>query len=240
MKYVTNRHPGDLTPLIPRPDNPDGDAYRELRAYKHKYEGEQTMKKAMILAQAGLVVLCGMGFSSAAFAARPDLPVFGAHLFGGGKFLNKDDWSPAEDQYAYGAQLDLQPHGWPIALTAGYFASRGSGDLGNGFGEFTGSTTEAQFGVKKFWQTGRIGRAFVEGGVTFVSGKGQVQDVSLKDNSAGPWIGGGYLFELGRYVDLGIEASYSYAKIDIGTDTTGKVSVDAGGLRIGALVGFRI
>jgi hypothetical protein len=197
------------------------------------------MRITLASARAGLFAACCLGFAFNAEAARPDLPVFGIHVFGGGKFLDKDDWSPAEDQYAYGGQLDFQPQSWPIALTAGYYASRGSGDLGNGFGEFTGSTTEAQFGVKKFWQTGRIGRAFVEGGVSFVSGKGQVEDVALKDSSAGPWFGGGYLFELGRYFDLGVEASYSYAKIDIGNDTTGKVSVNAGGARIGALAGFR-
>jgi hypothetical protein len=197
------------------------------------------MKKGMALAQAGLMAACCMGFSTAALAARPDLPEFGVHVFAGGKLLDKDDWSPAEDQYAYGGSLDFQPKSWPIALTAGYYASRGSGDPGLGVGDFTGSTTEAQFGVKKYWQTGSIGRAFAEGGVSFVSGKGQLQDVALKDNSAGPWFGGGYLFELGRHFDLGAELSYSYAKIKIGKGTSDEVDVNAGGVRIGALAGFR-
>ncbi len=191
-------------------------------------------------AQAGLFTACCLGLAFSAEAARPELPVFGVHAMLGLKALNKDDWAPAEDQFEYGGSIDFQPHSWPIALTAAYYNGNGSGDLGNGLGNFKSDTSEAQLGVKKFWQTGRIGRAFVQGGVTFASGKGTVQGTSLKDDGVGPWIGGGYLFELGRYFDLGVQASYSYAKIDLRNPTTNNsVSVNAGGVHIGALAGFR-
>lgn len=197
------------------------------------------MKKYLALAQAGLIAAGCAGFSGAAQAARPELPMFGMHAFLGGKFLKKDDWEPAEDQFAYGGGLDFQPHGWPIAFTAEYLGGNGSGDVSS-LGKVKSTTTEYRAGLKYFWQTGRIGRAFAGGGVSFAHAKAEVPSANgtADGDGTGGWIGGGYLFELGPNFDLGVQASYSFVKLDL-TGPGGTVNVEAGGASFGGVAGFR-
>jgi len=192
------------------------------------------MKFKLALAQAGCIGACCTAFTFNAYAAEQDLPVFDIHAFGGGKILRKDDWAPADQQFEYGGEMDFQPSSWPIALTAGYYRGHASGDAGDGMGDFKSTTTEIQAGIKKFWQSGSVGRPYVGGGVTFASAKGELEDVSSKDNGVGAWIGGGYLFQFGRHFDLGIDTKYSYAKV-----TVEGVDVNAGGLHVGVLAGMR-
>lgn len=192
------------------------------------------MKIRLAPLQAGCIAACCMGLAFSAQADKPELPVFAIHAFAGGKILDKDDWAPADQQFEYGGEVDFQPGSWPIALTAGYYTGHASGDPGFNDGDFKSTTTEIQAGVKKFWQTGRVGRAFAGGGVTFASAKGELQGVSSKDNGVGGWIGGGYIFELGRHFDIGVNAKYSYAKATVeGIDT------NAGGVHAGVLAGLR-
>jgi hypothetical protein len=188
-------------------------------------------------------------------AATPALAEdsFGGDVAGfvGIKAMNKDDWSPAEDQVQYGGHIDWQPSHWPIALTFAYYGSNGSGDIDDptiGPSEFKVDTEEFDLGAKKFWETGRVGAAYVGGGLAYGRAKAELASktgffpsVSSSDSALGAWIGGGYLFNLGRHFALGVDARYSYYSVTLfdSPTTPGGTSASAGGLSFGGVAAYR-
>lgn len=171
--------------------------------------------------------------------------------FVGGKILNKDDWSPADQQLQYGGQIDWQPAHWPVALSFAYYGSNGSGDVDDpsvGPSKFKGTTEEYQVGVKKFWPAGGAGSAYLGGGVLYGRGKaeltsktGSFTPVSSSDNGVGGWISGGYLFAFGQHFSLGAELRYSYYEVTLfdTPSTPGGAKASAGGASIGGLLAYR-
>ncbi|MDB5987275.1 MAG: hypothetical protein JWR16_2328 [Nevskia sp.] len=186
------------------------------------------MSKLMM--RRGFAALAGALFSMGAVASTPDLGSIS--LSAGGKVLNKDDWSPAEDQFEGGARLAYQPANWPFGFTAAYFSSYGKGNFEGS--EFRGRTHEIQLGLEKIWSVGDgSGRPYVGGGVVIGKAAASLEDVSDSDKAIGGWVGGGYTWVLARHLALGVDSRYSYTRVRL-FDVNG----EGGGFHIGGTIGY--
>jgi hypothetical protein len=161
------------------------------------------------------------------------------NLIFGQKYLDEDDWAPVEDQAALGVMFDITPAGSPIAFAIDFLATEDSADvyLGNGRSfEATGETREIDLGIR--WYTPpSMFRGYIGGGLALISAEITVSefgyDASEDDDAVGFFINGGFVVTLARHLNLGLNARYSQAEVDIaGYD------IEAGGFLLAGLVGF--
>jgi hypothetical protein len=182
-----------------------------------------------LILRRGLAALLGAAFSMGALASTPTLG--NLSLFAGGKLMDRDDWSPADQQWDLGGVLAYQPADWPFGFTAAYFSSYGKGSFEGS--EFKSYTHEIQLGLEKIWAVSSFGRPYVAGGVVLGKAEGSVEDANISDHAVGGWVGGGFTFVLARHLALGIDNRYSYVPVHIGGST-----VQGGGYHFGATLGF--
>ena len=154
-----------------------------------------------------------------------------ANVFLGGKFLDDDEWEPADDQLVLGVQLDARPQDWPVnlALDIRY----GFGD-GNFFGvEFESNILEFDLGVRKIFEQHPILRPFIGGGLSIVEAEFSGLGLSDDDVGIGFWIGGGFYLLLQEHFNIGLDLRFSTADV-----TLFGVDADAGGFQVGLLTGY--
>jgi len=161
------------------------------------------------------------------------------NLFVGQKWLDEGDWEPLEEQFELGIQYDFRPVEWPVNLTVDVLYSWDDGKLYDpwlGFIDLEARTLEIAPGVRKIWEQHPFIRPFIGGGPAFiwVEGEGSAWGVTVSEDDwgLGVWVGGGVYVTLIEWLNLGLQARYSWAEVDlVGVD------VEAGGWHLGALVG---
>ncbi len=162
----------------------------------------------------------------------------------GSKLLDEDEWAPVEEHGEVGISCDFKQTHWPISITFAYLSSEDDGAAvvfvpgpGWTYGDFEAETREINVGVKKIWDITEIIKPFAGGGLSFINaeftgttfGTTQSQD----DDAVGIWIGGGIIFTLAKHLNLGFQAGYSYAEVELFG-----VEANAGGSHGLFIVGF--
>ncbi len=175
----------------------------------------------------------------------------------GAKSVDSEDWRLGSGQGALAILTTFGPERWPVQIAIDLLGSGTTEDSfrfstpdlevrGRSINE---STAELDLGARKVWRRRRM-RPFVGGGVAFVFGgqerlsrpgippSGIVFDVPVlvqedDDQGTGLWIDGGVFWRLTRHFNLGFEARYSAAQIELFGD-----DVEAGGFSGGLLLGF--
>jgi opacity protein-like surface antigen len=156
--------------------------------------------------------------------------------FFGFKALDEDDWEPVELQGAIGGEIDFRHRSWPISLAAGLRLTSASDE--EGIFDIVGSTVELTAGVKKVFEPGRsIVRPFIGGGVALVAARVDREtpagDVDDDDAGVGFYVDGGIYWLINQQFNIGLDVRYTDAEVTLfDTDR------EAGGLQVGALLGF--
>lgn len=156
----------------------------------------------------------------------------------GGKALDKGDWEPLEDQTAVSFHLDVTPEGWPVALALDLLGSAAEEEnyANSGF-DLKASTSEFDFGVRKFFGDETDVAGFIGGGLGFIGAEAEVTfggaSASEDDSALGFWIDGGVQGRFFEAMNLGIDLRYSQAEVNIGG-----VDADAGGTTLGVYIGY--
>jgi Outer membrane protein beta-barrel domain len=155
------------------------------------------------------------------------------NLFGGGKFLNSNDWSPADQQLEYGVELDARRRFWPVNLALDILYGEASDNSG-GY-NFKSKIYEFDVGIRKvFDQFPAPLHPYVGGGIAVTQAEAVVSGFG-SDSGTGPgvWIQGGIYMTFGDHFNLGADFRASSTWVDIaGT------SVDGGGVHIGLITGY--
>jgi hypothetical protein len=137
-----------------------------------------------------------------------------------GRSLDKDLWSPVEDQWAFGGTLDFGEKGFPLHFAVGTHGGLGLKDYSNSLLNDAASTVnEICFGAAGAWQSKSRLRGYVAGGFSFVRARLDVDTVAGEvhddDDSLGGWIEGGMAWRMGHHFSLGFGARTLF-----GTDVT--------------------
>jgi opacity protein-like surface antigen len=166
------------------------------------------------------------------------------NLLLGTKMLDEDDWEPVDEHSEFGISFDFKQKHWPVSIAFAYLSSEddASATLYDPFFGFVtadveGETQEVSFGVKKIWDATEIVKPFVGGGLAFINAEfsGTMFNVTMSedDDAVGVWLVGGVIFTLAKHLNLGVQARYSYAEVELfGVDG------DAGGLHGLFMVGY--
>jgi hypothetical protein len=148
-------------------------------------------------------------------------------------------WEPVEDHGEFGILADFQPRGFPLSFAFEGFVSADEEDViyrGSIF-TLTGETTELCVGIKKYIDTGSHFYPFIGGGVAFIDAEATVTKgdlaLTVSDSAVGFWLGGGCIYVFKRF-SLGGYVRYSNAEVNLLGE-----SVDAGGVHLLAIAGFR-
>ena len=180
----------------------------------------------------------------------------------GAKFLEEDDWPLGDSQGMFAIQTTFGPKKWPVSIAIDAVGS-GHVEEGLKLGDniqltqdLVQNTSELDLGVRKIWQVGKA-RPFVGGGLAIVSGRqeayldtlppSEIPDPPLppdglstaaaviheSDTGVGLWIDGGIFWRLTKRFNLGLEARYSRAELDLLVR-----GAQAGGTHVGLLLGF--
>jgi len=176
--------------------------------------------------------------------ARPSAWLGNVNLFLGTKFLDKDDWEPVEDHLEGGILFDIRRENWPVSIAVDLLYSWDDKDIAVdilGVGRVNSTveakTFEINIGVRKIWEILNYFRPFIGGGPAFIKAELEVtqrgNSISDSDTGFGVWIDAGVYVTLARHLNLGVDARWSKAEVEI-FDAQG----DAGGWHIGALIGF--
>ena len=164
-----------------------------------------------------------------------------ANFLIGLKAVDEDDWTPVDDQGAFGVEVTFGKEAWPVWIAIDYFgSSEVEEDLAIDVGGFTfiedltGSTFELDLGARKIWGNHvRKTRPFLGGGVGLIGGEIDADIVSDDDTTLGLWVGGGVFWRLGSRFNIGGSVRYSQGEI-----TLFDSDIQAGGLTYGLLLGW--
>jgi opacity protein-like surface antigen len=160
------------------------------------------------------------------------------NLLFGMKYLEEDDWEPVEDQLLLGVMFDITPPGSPVAFAVDFFATGDEDDYYDGFDYFviTGNTSELDLGIRWYTPPSMV-RGYIGGGLALVNAEKKVEtngaEASEDDNAVGFSLNGGLVVTLINHLNLGLNARYSQAEVDIAG-----IDVEAGGFALAGLVGY--
>jgi len=201
------------------------------------------MKKAIVL-----VITCFfLSIPSLAFCqTSSDPPGWSGNVnfFLGLKLLDEDDWKPVDEPLEGGILLDFKQNRWPVSIAVDILHADTDKNISvavSDFGSFSlnmeSKTTELNVGIRKIWDTLEYVRPFIGGGVAIikaeVGGTALGVSVSENDTAVGGWIDAGIYLTLAEHFNIGLDARWSKAEVDL-FGVTG----EAGGWHIGGLVGF--
>jgi hypothetical protein len=201
------------------------------------------MGKAMVL-----VLICfSLSIPSSAFcetSSDPHAWSGNVNLFLGAKFLEEDDWEPIDEQVEGGILVDFKQRRFPLSIAIDLLYSGDDQDIGVhvfGFGTFgthvESRTTEVNIGVRKIWERSETVRPFIGGGVALINAELESKTLGASESDddigVGAWIDAGIYWTLNRQFNIGIDARWSRAEVDL-FGVTGQ----AGGWHIGAMAGF--
>lgn len=155
-----------------------------------------------------------------------------------GKHLSAQDWGPTDRQGELGLMSNWQDRAWPVALAFDLLAARRDADFQEGgFNWQHAQTTEMDVGARKIWRPGDIVRPYAGGGLTLASAElertGPAGSASDSSGGVGLWLGGGVAWTLGQAFNIGVDAKFSRAEVDLlGAQR------NAGGFHLGLLLGY--
>ena len=175
----------------------------------------------------GLVFLLLFLVGSPALAVAADGWSGNANLFLGGKFLDSNDWSPAQDQFEVGLMLDAQPPQWPLGLAA---------DLLFGFSSGAGADVEIHeydLGIRKVFEGLPLVHPYLGGGVSIETAQISSGGLSVDDTGVGYWVGGGLMAHVLSFLNLGVDLRYSSASVKFSG-----FNIEAGGFHAGLITGL--
>jgi opacity protein-like surface antigen len=157
-----------------------------------------------------------------------------ANLFLGSKKLDSDDWEPLEQQAELGVMFDFNLADWPVNMAIDLLVSA---DTTTMLGvDIEATTTEIDFGARKYFDTGSSFSPYIGGGLALVSAELKANEgpltISDDDSSMGFWVNLGMVWTINQ-VNFGIDLRHSNADVTLyGEDG------EAGGNHIGLLVGY--
>ena len=190
------------------------------------------MKKYLLIVVAALLAL-GLIVPSAYAEGQWE---GNTNFFLGGKSLDKEDWEPVEQQGEFGVMVDFGKQGWPVHIAIDFMAS-GTKEIVGG-DTVKGSTAELDIGFRKIFDIGGM-HPFVGGGIGSMSGSTEFPGVGeCKGSGGGGWADAGIFWTLGKSFNLGFDARYSSATVEL--ECPGGVTVDkkVGGGHFGLLLGY--
>jgi len=174
------------------------------------------------------------------------------NLFGGMKSLDEDVWTPVDSQQELGLETSFGGSAWPVLIAVDYFHATDQADEGDL--QLTGTTQEFAVGVRKVWARKRAS-PYLGGGANWIDAEVKTDappppppppgasffpvpdpeggTTSESDSAVGLWMGGGVFWRLGPYVNLGLSARLSGAKVNIRNE-----DLQTGGLHAGVVLGF--
>lgn len=155
------------------------------------------------------------------------------NLFGGGKFLNSNDWSPADQQLEYGVELDARRRFWPVNAALDVLYGEASDNSG-GY-NFKSKILEVDAGIRKIYDEFPPPlRPYWGVGVAVTNAKASVSGIGSESGTGpGLWVQGGVYLTLGDHFNLGADFRASTTWVDIAGST-----VDGGGIHIGLVTGY--
>jgi hypothetical protein len=199
------------------------------------------------VAATAAALLLGLLLGPAARAHAADAPWGGSvGLLAGAKFLERSGWRQTDTQLELGVKLDIGGRSWPVWIAADFLQSmaRGSADvflLGNLVRVRTdifASTTEADFGLRKTWESHPRLRPSLGGGVALASARWRPRAAGIsfprEDSGTGVWLSGGLSWLATESLTVGVEARWSTASLRLGGS-----EIDAGGAHAGVVAGWR-
>ncbi len=181
-------------------------------------------------------VLLGFLFAHAAGATEANI-----NAMLGAKILDRADWEPVDEQGLLAVQIDVRPHGWPVAIAVNMLGSS-DGDrrtVANvGTVETYGGVTELQVGVAGLLALPGHTTLYAGGGGTFASALQETWTAASEradyGYGVGTWAHAGAFWTIGHF-NLGFGGGWSWVPLEL----DGRY-VDAGGWRFGILLGGNI
>jgi opacity protein-like surface antigen len=150
-----------------------------------------------------------------------------ANLFLGGKFMDSNDWSPAQDQFEAGLLLDVEPPPLPLSLAADFlfgFSSGAGVDV---------QVNEYDLGVRKIFEIIPLVHPYLGGGVSIETAELSAGSASIDETGVGYWVEGGVMTHLLTILNLGLDLRYSSADVNFSG-----VTLNSGGIHVGLITGL--
>jgi hypothetical protein len=154
----------------------------------------------------------------------------------GKKFL-EPAWDPVNEQTELRAALDFRQQRWPVNVAVDFLVSGSEkAQVASTGRTYQGSSAELSLGVRKIWDRRFLSMRPYNGvGLTYAAAALDASDFDnpWRRSSWGLWGQGGVYWELEKHLNLGLEISYSFARVLLFQD-----KVNAGGFHTGLLAGF--
>jgi len=165
------------------------------------------------------------------------------NLFAGQKWLKAGDWEPVDQQIQFGVMLAFGEERAAVHFAMDAFYA--SDDLADAAlppdALVGGSSTELAIGVRKTWVRGvtrpHLGAGANVLGVSEERRAGVSGTITNEDRGYGVWVDGGVSWRVAKHLNLGIEARFSSARVELGEGTFPR-DVAAGGVHLGLLIGY--
>jgi hypothetical protein len=154
----------------------------------------------------------------------------------GKKFLDSD-WEPVNEQSSFGASADFRLRKWPVSIAFdGFYGFSEEATRTSGADYHTWSL-ELRGGVRKIWDGKFLSmRPYNAAGIASITTAMEFSDNSpYRRTGMGLWGQGGVYWELERFLNVGIDVTYSYAQILLNAS-----KVNAGGLQVSLVLGLHL
>jgi hypothetical protein len=164
------------------------------------------------------------------------------NLFVGQKWLTSSQWSPVAEQPELGLMLAFGEEriSFHFAVDAYYAKEEVANPNPAVDTRVKGTSGELSIGVRKLWDLGAT-RPYLGGGASIVTVRedldGPSGHVTHDDRGYGAFIQVGVFWRLAGHLNLGIDARYCKADVDLGGPYSVR-DVDAGGFHAGVLIGY--
>ena len=150
-----------------------------------------------------------------------------ANVFLGGKFMDSNDWSPAQDQFETGLLLDVEPPPLPVSLAADFLFGFSSG------AGIDVQVNEYDLGIRKIFEMIPLVHPYLGGGVSIETAELSSGGASIDDTGVGYWLEGGLMTHVLTILNLGLDLRYSSASVKISG-----FNVNPGGFHVGLITGL--
>jgi hypothetical protein len=155
------------------------------------------------------------------------------NFFGGGKFLNSNDWAPADQQLEGGIELDARRRFWPFNMALDVLYGTGS-DSSTGI-NYKSKILEFDAGIRKIYDAFPPPlRPYWGIGLAVTSAEASATGYASNTGTGpGVWVQGGVYMTFGNHFNLGADFRASATWVDIAGTT-----VDGGGFHVGLISGY--
>ncbi len=158
------------------------------------------------------------------------------NLLLGKKFLDPD-WEPVNEHIALGAAADFRMRDWPVNIAFDGVYSFSERATRADASDFHSWCMELRGGVRKIWDGKFLSmRPYNAAGIASITTAMEFEDNDpYRRTGLGLWAQGGVYWELERFLNVGIDATYSYARVLLNS-----LQVNAGGLQVSMVLGLHL